>query len=140
MLALVCLAWLQAAILPCVMAHSDAPPQPLPAAAERQHAGHGGHDHAGIAGHDAQDGTHPPCLYCPPQGSDAGACGDDGDCAYPHEPQVDARAAAMLSGAMPVGFVVHVPRISTAAGLCQPDAAEAVPRVSLFVSYCRFIE
>ena len=139
-LALVCLAWLQVAIVPCVMAHADALPEHAPASLEHEHAGHGGHDHAAAGAHDAPVATDHPCLYCPPHGGDGAACGDAGDCAYPHDPQVDARAATMLAAAMPVGFVVHVPPPASAAGRRGPDTADAVPRVSLSVSYCRFIE
>jgi len=139
-LALVCLAWLQIAIVPCVMAHTDAPPKHMPAAVEHQHAGHGGHDHADGSGQDARVGSDHPCLYCPPHDGDGAGCGDAGDCSYPHEPQVDARAATMLASAMPVGYVAHVPQLAAKAGLRGPDTADAVPRVSLSVSYCRFIE
>jgi hypothetical protein len=122
------------------MAHAAAPLEHSPAAHEDTHAGHGGHGHAGHGEHDTQAATGHPCLYCPPHGSDGGACGDAGDCAYPHDPQVDARAATMLAAAMPAGFVVHVPRRADRPGLREPDTAEAVPRVSLSISYCRFIE
>jgi predicted metal-binding membrane protein len=111
-LALFCLAWLQAAALPCVMAHeaSDAP-----------------------ASHD--------CPYCP--ASDVPAPSGDGEagCAYPHQPQVDARADASLFLALPVMQVwqpvdvVEGARVVPAFVLSAPG-----PRIPLSVSYCRYLE
>lgn len=111
-LALFCLAWLQAAALPCVMAHaaSDAP-----------------------ASHD--------CPYCP--ASDAPASSGDGgaDCAYPHQPQVDARAAASLFLALPTMQVWQPVEAVEVAGVVPASLLlEPVPRIPLSVSYCRYLE
>lgn len=114
-LALFCAAWLQAAIVPCVMAHDD-----------REHDG-------GAAGH--------PCLYCPPDADHGSAGGCDGrDCAYPHEPQVDARAVGVIFTALPVAFVLPAQAVSSATDCSVVAVPEAIPRIRLSVSYCRFIE
>lgn len=113
-LALFVLAWLQAAALPCVMAHAGAASPPA-------------------AAHD--------CVYCPPANDAPGDCTDHGSCAYPHEPQVDARAAAAvflaLAPSVAAPEMVYVVRESA-----PPDRGlnEPIPRVPIPVSYCRFIE
>ena len=48
MLALFCAAWLQAAIVPCVMAHGEAASQPDEGLQDLGHDPHGGHDHAAM--------------------------------------------------------------------------------------------
>lgn len=139
-LALVCLAWLQVAIVPCVMAHADALPEHAPASLEHEHAGHGGHDHAAAGAHDAPVATDHPCLYCPPHGGDGAACGDAGDCAYPHDPQVDARAAsAVLAPPLAVVFTI-VPIPAVEIRFPPPQAGSAAPPTPLILSFCRFIE
>jgi hypothetical protein len=152
-LALFCAAWLQAAILPCTMAHaSDAAPATMAAEAAQRHGGHAGHQgHDGqvaAAGH-VHDGTAAgsgttapahPCPYCPPGAAGAADCDGHGGCAYPHDPQVDGRAGGAMFTALPVSSVVAPPAARTVAlssGAATPDV---VPRVSLSVSYCRFIE
>jgi hypothetical protein len=113
-LALFVLAWLQAAAMPCVMAHAGSPDAAPP-----------GHD----------------CPYCPPAEGAQHGCDDQGTCAYPHEPQVDARVAAGMFLALPVSFVM--PFVDSAApNLALPDAArtEPIPRVPISVSYCRYLE
>lgn len=133
-------AWLQAAIVPCAMAHGDEPRSPAPAGQD-VHGGHGGDGHgaAGAAHRDAGQGH--PCVYCPP-GDEHRAAGDcDGaDCAYPHEPQADARAAGILHAALPVALVGSAPLPPAGAGCSDESVAEAIPRIPLSVSYCRFIE
>lgn len=134
-LALFCAAWLQAAIVPCVMAHDgDVAVQATTTDDHHQHAAHDGQAHDdGAAGH--------PCLYCPPDADHGSAGGCDGrDCAYPHEPQVDARAVGVIFMALPVAFVLPAQAISTATDCGVAAVPEAIPRVSLTVSYCRFIE
>jgi hypothetical protein len=113
-LALFALAWLQAAALPCVMAHTGAE-APAPAV----------HD----------------CIYCPPQSAPAGDCADDGACAYPHEPAVDARVAATLFVALPTLGVV-LPEASAGHALepLESSAAGPIPRIPFAVSYCRYLE
>jgi hypothetical protein len=120
-LALFCAAWLQAAIVPCVMAHAD-----------HQHGATAPEQHAGSAAH--------PCLYCPPAQSGAPSCEGHGGCAYPHDPQVDARAAGVLWVAVPASFVTPSPATLVHAIRADAAVADVVPTVSLSVSYCRFIE
>jgi len=139
-LTLFCAAWLQAAIVPCVMAHGEATPQPDEALAHHGHEPHGGHDHAAMmAGHDAGGASHP-CLYCPAGESGADSCEEHGGCAYPHDPQVDARGAGAIFAAVPVSFFAPWPGLERVAQRTEFAAADAVPRVSLSVSYCRFLE
>lgn len=120
-LPLVALAWLQIAAIPCVAAHQG-----------EDHVAHGA---AGASSHD-------PCLYCPPDHAGHGTSDEEGDrCAFPHDPQVDARAAS-LALAPPlayVSFAVLTEPVQT--GTCPlVERPEPVPRCSLTVSYCRFIE
>jgi hypothetical protein len=146
-LPLVALAWLQVAAIPCVAAHQSAG---LVAALPHQSVDtHAGHDHGAHAPADhrgAHDGAatpgHGPCLYCPPH--HAGHDGADeagGRCAFPHDPQVDARVAA-LAIAPPVtltSFAV-VPEPVRTTDRLSADRPEPVPRCPFTVSYCRFIE
>jgi hypothetical protein len=113
-LALFVLAWLQAAALPCVMAHADTQAPPAQA-----------HD----------------CVYCPPSNDVPGDCGDHGSCAFPHEPQVDARAAAGMFVAL-TPCVASPEMVSTSGEAALPDRIlnDPIPRVPIPVSYCRFIE
>jgi hypothetical protein len=138
-LALFCLAWLQAAVVPCVMAHGNAAPLADAATVQHGHDAHGGHDHAVTAtgSHDG-DASHP-CLYCPPEKSGDGSCDGHGGCAYPHDPQVDARAGAIFA-AVPVPYFAPLPRVAPFTQRVEISVVDAVPRVSLSVSYCRFIE
>jgi len=113
-LALFVLAWLQAAALPCVMAHAGAPS-------------------TGPAPHH--------CPYCPSADGAASGSGDGGNCSYPHGAQVDVRAVSPLFMAVPAALVVPVASSrqvdvpGAAAGLTEP-----IPRVPIPLSYCRFIE
>lgn len=136
-LALVCAAWLQAAVVPCVMAH-DGSPAPA-AASHAQHEGHAAHGHASPSAPADEARPGHPCLYCPPGAHDTDDCGEQG-CAYPHGPQVDARAAGAIFAALPVPFVVPLEGKPVVAGQPPPSSHARVPRVSLSVSYCRFIE
>lgn len=137
-LALFCLAWLQAAVVPCVMAHGqDTVTSPQAAA----HA----HDDAGaMSGHDAMmsgasDHSAHPCPYCPPAG--AADCGDGQvECAYPHGPQVDVRAAGALFVAVPATPVAPSPGVLLIEDRAIPAVPAIPPRVSISVSYCRFLE
>jgi hypothetical protein len=119
-LALFCAAWLQAAIVPCVMAHA-------------------GHDHDAMASPQDAHAAAPPCVYCP-AGQDGDSCDGHGGCAYPHDPQVDARAAGALFTALPVSLVLPAPAAAVVADRARYRPPDAIPRVSLSVSYCRFIE
>ena len=113
-LALFCLAWLQVAAIPCVMASAGV--------ADLAPAGH-------------------ECPYCPPADTSPAGCEGHGACAYPHEPQVDARAAAPLFLALPATLVL--PSFDAVnGGVVMSVAAlpEPVPRVPIPISFCRFIE
>jgi hypothetical protein len=113
-LALFCLAWLQVAAVPCVMASAGAagPAQP-------------GHE----------------CPYCPPDDTSPSDCGGHAACAYPHGPQVDARATTPLFLALPATLVL--PPFDAAQGgvvVALAELPEPVPRVPIPISFCRFIE
>jgi hypothetical protein len=139
-LALFCAAWLQAAIVPCVMAHAaDLAPAPQPQA-HHQHDVHTAHQHGGAAAEQHAASASHPCLYCPPGESGTPSCDGHGGCAYPHDPQVDARGAGVLWAAVPVSFVTPLPATLVHANRTDAGLADVVPRVSLSVSYCRFIE
>jgi hypothetical protein len=112
-LALFCLAWLQVAALPCAMAHA-------PAVAE------------------VADGH---CAYCPTDTGAALSCDEHGGCAYPHEPRIDARAAAPLFVAMPAfAATPFVAPASQGYRLPAVGPPEDIPRPSLSVRYCRYLE
>jgi hypothetical protein len=132
-------AWLQAAIVPCVAAHGSVE-------AGSRHTNPSSHGHApgaDRAGHDA-DGTAQHCIYCPPgdhaAGSGSAACDAHGGCTYPHDPQVDGRAAGVLFVALPASYVVPSPHAAVLARSVVPPPRHRAPAVRLSVSYCRFIE
>lgn len=146
-LPLVALAWLQVAAIPCVAAHQSAE---LVAAMPHATAdGQAGHDHAvhgAVAHHGAHDepaaSSHAPCLYCPPDHAGHGAAHEAGGrCAFPHDPQVDARVAT-LAIAPPVAMTSFVvpPELAQTAERLSADRPDPVPRCPITVSYCRFIE
>lgn len=142
-LALFCLAWLQMAALPCVMAHSAEGSDPGAAvvlAGDGHGVDHGAHDmHAHHAAGDPGEEPVRHCLYCPDDsGHTAGS--PDEQCSFPHDPQVDARAAgAVLVPPLAVAYtVVAIP--TPAIRFAPQHAAAARPPTSLTVSYCRFIE
>jgi hypothetical protein len=119
-LALFCLAWLQASAVPCAMA------------GERQPAANQVSIGAGAAGHH--------CQYCPPpQGTPAG---DDqpGACAYPHQAQVDVRAAAGWMIAAPAVAAFTSFEVRPIMAVVLPPAVAHPQRLPFSVSYCRFIE
>lgn len=139
-LALFCAAWLQAAVVPCVMAHADDAVAPAPTQPTHQHHDdHSGHDHA-LPIPEPESSTSHPCLYCPPGESGDTSCDDHGGCAYPHEPQVDARAAGAIFTALPVSFIAPAPGALLIEDRTHASVIEVVPKVSLSVTYCRFIE
>jgi hypothetical protein len=139
-LGLFCAAWLQAAIVPCVMAHDDDAGTPLAAPVHQAQESHGGHDHAAMLQESTANEGAPPCLYCPPDHSAAGDCDGHGGCAYPHEPQVDARAAGALFVALPVSYFAPLPSATLVPHRTDPSPPDVSPKVSFAVSYCRFIE
>jgi hypothetical protein len=124
-LALFCLAWLQASAMPCAMADGAQSAMSPPMASQASTV--------------ADPATHD-CQYCPPP--QAGHSTDDqpAACSYPHGPQVDGRAAVGWMFAAPVvtEFAVFVAPASDALVLPQPRAP--LPRAPLSVRYCRFIE
>jgi hypothetical protein len=151
-LPLVALAWLQVAAVPCVAAHQSA--GAVAAVTQGSVNVHAGHDHAahepaalGSGAHDGRhDGpttsSHDPCIYCPPQHAGHEAADEAGGrCAFPHDPQVDARVAA-LAIALPVALTSFAlpPGPAQEAHCLSADRPEPVPRCPLTVSYCRFIE
>lgn len=139
-LAVFCAAWLQAAVVPCAMAHTEPAPQPGVAPAHQGHDAHGGHDHAAMLAEQGEAGAEHPCLYCPPGASGVDSCDGHGGCAYPHDPQVDARGAGAIFSAVPVSFFVPSPGMEQVVQRVESSAAGPVPRVRISVSYCRFLE
>lgn len=113
-LALFCLAWLQAAVVPCAMATAASAAMPAGA----QH-----------------------CPYCPQGGDSSPAANHDGTCAYPHQAQVDARAAAILFVAVPVSSFTPMTDVA-AQGLLLPAAVnpDPVPRIPIPLRFCRYLE
>jgi hypothetical protein len=141
-LALFALAWLQAAVVPCSMAFAV---DPATAAATHSHdASHAGHasGNDGHAGHDPVASPSAHCPYCPPaMGGEGADCEHDSECAFPHDPQIDARTLTALFGPPPSHFLglgskLDTPALSVLAG----DVERDVPRRPLAISYCRFIE
>ena len=125
------LIWLQLAAMPCIGAHQAT----AAVAAEAAVVGHVG-DHHDVAGHEH-------CPYCPPSGdaAAAGHCDDGGQCAYPHEPGVDARFASLA--ALPTSAVTPLPGLLEAPcslAAAQADRPDPRPQRSFSISYCRFIE
>ena len=139
-LALFCAAWLQAAVVPCVMAHAWAPAHHSAPAAQQHHEPEASHDHGAMTAEQSADGGSHPCLYCPPGISDGESCDGHGGCAFPHDPQVDARAAGVIFTALPTSFVVSLPAAPVVADSAGASIPEDIPRISFSVSYCRFIE
>jgi hypothetical protein len=113
-LALFCLAWLQAAVVPCAMAGADSAPMP------------GGGEH---------------CVYCPPSASTQAVTNHGGTCAYPHQPQVDAREAAAHFVAIPVAPFADVLDLAPRDVHDRPSALpDPVPRIPIQLSFCRYLE
>ena len=141
-LALFCLAWLQMAALPCVMAHAGEGSGPEAAAALAGHAGmdhgaHGGHAHH--AGGDPVHETTRHCIYCPADSGHGSGAADE-QCSFPHDPQVDARTAGAVL-VPPLAVAYTVPALPTAAvRFPAQHAVAAAPPTPLTVSFCRFIE
>lgn len=113
-LAVFCLAWLQAAVVPCAMASPDSSMMP------------GGGEH---------------CVYCPPNATTPSVADHGGTCAYPHEPQVDARAAAVLFVAIPVAsFAVPLDVAPRDIDTRSSTFDDPVPQVPIQLSFCRYLE
>jgi hypothetical protein len=114
-LALFCLVWLQVALLPCAMATVP----------------------------DGMSGAEEHCPYCPPApGPDAS--GQDGPtaCGYPDGPQVDTRGTLATAAAPTVAPlpILLAPLHELVAAPVPDDPDAQLPRTSLAVSYCRFLE
>lgn len=141
-LALFALAWLQAAVVPCTMAYAvdGAAPTPQQLHAGEQDGHHEGHD--GHAGHDSPQAQTAHCAYCPPAQDGSGIdCDHEAECAFPHDPQIDARTLIAFYGPPPcqvldVGSRVDAPVLRISAGEAPADVA----RRPLAIRYCRFIE
>jgi hypothetical protein len=137
---LFCAAWLQAAVVPCVMAHGEAAPQPGEAAVQQGHDSHRGHDHAAMLAEQSSGDASHPCLYCPPGESGSDSCDGHGGCAYPHDPTVDARGAGAIFAAVPASFFAPLTGVQRIVLRAESAADTAISRVPLSVSYCRFLE
>lgn len=132
-LAAFCLAWLQVAATPCVMAFDSAAglADALSAAESVSMA-------TMPEGMSMAPGEH--CQYCPPSTLQAG---DPAVCSFPHDPQVDSRAgfAAALLAPPPnlVLFVVADASRSVAdfVTVLTPAPAASTP---LAISLCRFLK
>jgi hypothetical protein len=112
-LALFCLAWLQAAVVPCAMA--DTASATMPAGAQH-------------------------CPYCPEDGSTLPVVDHVGACAFPHQPQVDGRTSALFVAIPPASFTPVVDVFGGAGRVPAPAIPEPVPRVPIALCYCRFLE
>jgi hypothetical protein len=119
-LALFCVAWLQLAALPCAMAYAGGA--------------------ASLPAPDAASATEH-CPYCPPAQSPA-ETGAHGACAYPHDPQVDARgtlAQALLLPALAPVLALSVP-VAPVARLAPATAEPARSATPLAVTFCRYLK
>jgi hypothetical protein len=123
-LAAFCLAWLQIAAMPCLMAIETASAEPMP------------------AGMVMGPGEH--CIYCPPDSSPTGMAGAAQDvCAFPQDPQVDSRIAfASAALAPPLMVVLFLPErralVETESDRSATPAP--LPRTPFAVSFCRFLK
>jgi len=117
-LAFFCLAWLQAAAMPCAM----------------------GDDMAAAAGQ-AAPATQHACQYCPPPASAPAAIDHHGACAYPHGPQVDARSGTGLFFVLPVTAPIATLDAQPIEQAAVVDGIDpGVPRTLLSVRFCRYLE
>ena len=134
LLATFCLAWLQVAAMPCVMAAGVAATQVTPGVEVATGMPDGMPDGMTMAA-----GEH--CSYCPPDspsGTDVA-----GACSYPHDPQVDLRLglAVVLLAPPPVTLLVLAAGDAVpVGGTFVADAEPPAPRAPLSVSLCRFLE
>ncbi len=130
-LAVFCLTWLQLAAMPCVMASgaSMAASNAVAPAAMPQ-------------GMVMAPGEH--CVYCPPEQQSAGGASVGQDlCAFPHDPQVDSRAAVASAMLAPLPAVVFFLAVEATVPYTEPVDAPALPPwpgTSFAVSFCRFLK
>lgn len=108
MLALFCVAWLQAAVVPCAMAAPSMPD---------------------CASH---------CPYCP--SSDGGSASGHDQCAYPHQPQADGRAAAAFATVLPPVLVIEPASVAPLRLRAAAPTEADPPRIPLPLRYCRYLE
>jgi hypothetical protein len=101
------------------------------------------HSHDGAhAGHESSAPQTAHCPYCPPAEDGSGVdCAHEAECAFPHDPQIDARALTALFGPPPgqvldLGSKLAAPVLRISAS----DAPGEVPRRPFAIRYCRFIE
>lgn len=119
-LALFCLVWLQAALIPCAMALA---PQGGMAAGAEEH-----------------------CVYCPQAGQPADAAVEQAPsgCLYPDgSAQVDTRVAFVAALSVPLAASAFVlPPVADGHALVptRTGDAAAIPRPPLAVSYCRYLK
>jgi hypothetical protein len=116
-LALFCLVWIQAALLPCAMAIV---PDGMARVAEEH------------------------CGYCPPAAAEHTQVDADAaaTCAYPDQPQADARAstASPLLMAMPLFAYVLEPVAAQRLPVFDSSRPPDRSGPTLAVSYCRFLK
>jgi hypothetical protein len=123
-LALFCLVWLQAALLPCAMGMS------APAMTDMAAMSMDGEEH---------------CVYCPPAGqpADDAAPPAPSGCQYPDGPHVDTRFTLASTAVAPLAIVTFV-LASDADAIAAPPperVADCVTtRPPLAVSYCRYLK
>jgi hypothetical protein len=140
------LAWLQAAVVPCAMAHDS-----RVEASESRTMPHHRHDcHGTTHGPSVDDSASGQpsghatarCPYCPPAaGGDHGNCDHAAGCAFPHDPRIDARALSPLLGPPPSLMPGAVARPDSATlRVATGDLHDAVPHRSLSDRYCRYLE
>jgi hypothetical protein len=83
------------------------------------------------------------CMYCPPTDASAPAEHSPDLCAFPHDPQVDSRAAFASTMLAPPPVVVlllpyEIERLGDAFG--PVAAAPPLAHAPLAVSFCRFLK
>jgi hypothetical protein len=133
-LAAFCLAWLQLAAAPCVMALDAGPGMAAPAMSDAAPSVMSMPDGMAMA-----PGEH--CPYCPPSQPDQGT--EQAVCSFPHDPQVDLRAglAALLLVPPPtLVLVVAADTVQSAANAVAALVPAPTPGTSLAVSFCRFLK
>lgn len=118
MLALFCLAWLQAAAMPCALATG------LGTSAAPEHH----------------------CPYCPPPPPQQDSCHDAGGapvgCTYPDAPQVDLRGSLAAAAVLPpaLSTPLELLPLALAPVLGQRIEPPTAPATPLSVSYCRYLK
>lgn len=133
-LAAFCLAWLQIAAAPCVMALDSVPG--MTASAEIDPAPSIASMPEGMV---MAPGEH--CPYCPPPQPEQGP--DQALCSFPHDPQVDLRvglAAVLLVPPPALVLFVAADAAQSAADSITALVPVPAPRTSLAVSLCRYLK